>query len=159
MMGWLAAALGWSVGPTPGGGLGLPMPVLGHGSKTVDGHTMRLIAGVDLMDRGEVYLDDQRVELRSPRDAIRAGIGLLTEDRGGQGLILAHPIQSNFGLPNLSQFCRGPVLVPGRERRALEAYTERLGVVGEPDQPAGPSAAAISRRSCSRRGCSVTARC
>ena len=98
--------------------------------------TARLIAGVDPMDEGRVYLDGKQLDLKGPRDAIRAGIGLLTEDRGGQGLVLAHSILTNFGLPNLGRFCRGPILIPNRERVAFADYAGKLGVVGEPGQAA-----------------------
>ncbi|MEE2886092.1 MAG: sugar ABC transporter ATP-binding protein [Planctomycetota bacterium] len=96
----------------------------------------RMIAGADPMDEGRIYLDGKRLDLKGPRDAIRAGIGLLTEDRSGQGLVLAHSILTNFGLPNLGRFCRGPILVPSRERAAFADYAGKLGVVGEPDQAA-----------------------
>lgn len=98
--------------------------------------TARLIAGVDRMDQGQVYLDGARLELRGPRDAIRAGIGLLTEDRSGQGLVLAHSILANFGLPNLDQFCRGPILFPSHERQAYGGFADRLRVTAAPHQAA-----------------------
>jgi len=98
--------------------------------------TARLIAGADPMDEGRIYLDGKRINLSGPRDAIRAGIGLLTEDRGGQGLVLAHPILANFGLPNLDGFCRGPVLIPSRERKAFVRYADKLRVAAQPDQAA-----------------------
>jgi ribose transport system ATP-binding protein len=97
----------------------------------------RLIAGVDPMDDGRVYLDGKQVELNNPRAAIAAGIGLLTEDRGGQGLVLGHSVQSNFGLPNLERFCRGPVLIPRRERAAYESYAKKLRIVADATQAAG----------------------
>ena len=50
--------------------------------------TARLIFGADKREAGTVTLDGQKLNIRSPRDAIAAGICLLTEDRKGQGLIL-----------------------------------------------------------------------
>ncbi len=48
----------------------------------------RLIAGADVRDAGQILLDGRELQIRFPRDAIRAGICLMTEDRKGQGLVL-----------------------------------------------------------------------
>ena len=52
--------------------------------------TMRAIFGADPADAGEIYIRDSTTpaRIRSPRDAVRNGIGLLTEDRKSQGLLL-----------------------------------------------------------------------
>ena len=72
--------------------------------------TARLIFGADRRDGGTVALDGRVLDVRTPRDAIRAGIALLTEDRKGQGLIAAHPVRDNFALPNLGRWSRLGVL-------------------------------------------------
>ena len=63
--------------------------------------TVRLIFGADQRDAGEIRLDGKLLTIRTPRDAIAAGIGLLTEDRKLEGLVLGHSVRENFGLPNL----------------------------------------------------------
>ncbi len=65
---------------------------------------VRLLFGADRPDAGQITLDGQTLHLRGPRDAIRAGICLLTEDRKQQGLLLNRSLTENFGLPNLSHF-------------------------------------------------------
>ena len=90
--------------------------------------TARLIFGADRPDRGSVSLDGRVLRIRGPRDAIRAGIGLLTEDRKSQGLVLGQTLRENFALPNLSQWCRFGFLRHGRERRALAKYIEALRI-------------------------------
>ena len=50
--------------------------------------TARLIFGADRMESGSVNLDGEKLAIRNPRDAINAGICLLTEDRKQQGLVL-----------------------------------------------------------------------
>ena len=90
--------------------------------------TARLIFGADPRDRGEIRLDGRVLDLRSPRDAIRAGIGLLTEDRKLQGLVLRHSVLENFGLPNLDRFSRRGFLNLGQERAEFSTYTRRLGI-------------------------------
>jgi ribose transport system ATP-binding protein len=64
----------------------------------------RLIFGADRKEQGEIRLDGRCLDIRSPRDAIRHGICLLTEDRKSQGLILKASAQENFALPNLASW-------------------------------------------------------
>lgn len=66
--------------------------------------TMRLIFGADRAKSGEIKLANQPVVIKSPVDAIRQGIGLLTEDRKHQGLFLGLSIQDNITITNLGGF-------------------------------------------------------
>ena len=70
--------------------------------------TMRIIFGADRADAGKIFIDGVSAVIRSPRDAIRHRICLLTEDRKAQGVILKHSVRENFGLPNLDRYVRGP---------------------------------------------------
>lgn len=65
---------------------------------------VRAIAGADIPAAGTVEVDGARVVVRSPHDAIDAGIALITEDRKGQGLILEESICENTTLPHLELF-------------------------------------------------------
>ncbi len=99
--------------------------------------TMRIVFGADRPDRGRIFVDGREVRIRSPRDAMRHGICLLTEDRKGQGLVLQHSVRENFGLPNLRRFARGPFLDRRRERQELASYVEKLRIkLASPEQPA-----------------------
>jgi ribose transport system ATP-binding protein len=55
----------------------------------------RVLFGADPLDRGEIRLAGQVVQLHSPQDAIRLGIGLVTEDRKAQGLFQGQSVRSN----------------------------------------------------------------
>ncbi len=100
--------------------------------------TARLIFGADRLDSGEIFLDGESVSVRSPRDAIRSGICLLTEDRKGQGLVLGQTVQENFGLPNLGAFSYGFLISSSRESDAFEGYVERMRIkISGHAQPAG----------------------
>ena len=99
---------------------------------------MRLLFGADARDAGEILLDGVRLELDSPASAIKAGLGFLTEDRKMQGLVLAHSVRDNFGLPNLGRLsARG--FVDGRaESREFAGYVEQLQIkVQDQEQRAG----------------------
>jgi len=100
--------------------------------------TARLIFGADKREAGTITLDGNELDIRSPRDAITAGICLLTEDRKGQGLILNQSVLENFGLPNLSRFSAGGLIQQKLERSAFQGYVEQLQIkVSEPAQRAG----------------------
>lgn len=77
--------------------------ILGLGGLMGAGRTdvARLIFGADRKASGDILLDGQYLDIGSPRDAVRAGICLLTEDRKLQGLIMQASAQDNFALPNL----------------------------------------------------------
>jgi ABC-type sugar transport system ATPase subunit len=90
--------------------------------------TARLIFGADPRTAGEIVLDGKTLVIRTPRDAIRAGIGLLTEDRKGQGLVLAHSVRDNFGLPNLGWLSRGGFVRMRAEREAFARHAESLRI-------------------------------
>jgi ABC-type sugar transport system ATPase subunit len=90
--------------------------------------TMRLLFGADTREAGEIYLDGVRLKINSPADAIGAGLGFLTEDRKTQGLVLAHSVRENFGLPNLDRLsCKGVVDMHA-ERQEFAGYVEQLQI-------------------------------
>jgi len=97
--------------------------------------TMRLVAGADRCDSGEVFVEGVKVSARNPREAISAGICLLSEDRKAEGLVQKHTAMSNFGLPNLRRFSHGLVLKDGEEREEFSEYVESLRIrVSVPEQ-------------------------
>ena len=99
--------------------------------------TARLIFGADRRDSGSVFLDGKLLRLRSPIDALRAGICLLTEDRKLHGLILDHSIRENFSLPNLPLLSRMGFINRGQEKSELDHYIKRLKIkLSHAEQPA-----------------------
>jgi ribose transport system ATP-binding protein len=99
--------------------------------------TLRLIFGADQRDAGEIMLDGRRLDIRSPRDAIAAGIGLLTEDRKLQGLVLGRSVRENFSLPNLDRLSRLGVVAFRREREVFGRQIDRLRIrVPHQEEPA-----------------------
>jgi ABC-type sugar transport system ATPase subunit len=99
---------------------------------------VRLIFGADHRDAGEVRIDGRLCALRTPREAISAGIGLLTEDRKLQGLVLGHSVRENFGLPNLTWLSRWGFVRLGHEREEFGRYADTLKIkVPHQEQRAG----------------------
>ena len=99
--------------------------------------TARLIFGADRADSGSIALDGTPLRLRSPRDAIRAGICLLTEERKGQGLVLDASVRENFGLPNLPELSAWGFVRMRKEASAFGDYVTKLRIrIPHQEQPA-----------------------
>lgn len=68
---------------------------------------MRAIFGLDPITSGEIFINGQKVNIRSTGDAIKAGIAMVNEDRKGYGLVLERDIHENISLVNLNKFIKG----------------------------------------------------
>ena len=90
--------------------------------------TARLLFGADVAEAGTVELDGRKLTLRGPREAIEAGICLLTEDRKDQGLVLCRSVRENFGLPNLGRFSRSGWIDQTSERNSFADYVEKIRI-------------------------------
>ena len=86
--------------------------------------TARLLFGADRTEHGVIRLDGKPLKIKSPRDAIRQGICLLTEDRKTHGLVLGQTARENFGLPNLSQFASLGFIRQRDESREFLRYVD-----------------------------------
>ncbi|OIQ07653.1 ribose import ATP-binding protein RbsA [Moorella thermoacetica] len=64
----------------------------------------RAIFGADSIKKGNIFIYGEKVNIRNPQDAIRAGLAFLTEDRKSQGLILGESIAFNVTLAGINQF-------------------------------------------------------
>ncbi len=68
--------------------------------------TARAIFGADEFDSGEVYIKGKRVDIKSPNDAVRQGIGYLSEDRKRYGAVLGMDVETNIVLSTFKKFLR-----------------------------------------------------
>jgi ribose transport system ATP-binding protein len=87
---------------------------------------MRLIFGADKRDTGTIKLHGKELKIDSPRDAIVNGIGLLTEDRKGQGLVLIHSVRENFALPNLGKFSKFGIINAKQEKVSFAEHVKNM---------------------------------
>ncbi len=88
----------------------------------------RLIFGADRRDSGKIFLDGKELKIRKPSDAIAAQIGLLTEDRKGQGVVLPHSVRENFGLPNLDWLSSLGFVNQKEEKKSFGGYVDSLKI-------------------------------
>ena len=88
----------------------------------------RAIFGADKIEAGQIYLDGKPVTVTSPQDAIRQGIGLLTEDRKSQGLVLGMTVRENTTMANLKELVKFIFVDRGRERKVTMKYVDDLRI-------------------------------
>ena len=97
---------------------------------------VRQIFGADPLRQGQIEVNGQAVLIRSTRQAIRAGIGMVPEDRKTQGLVLERPVSDNISLPVLGELSFASVIRRGavaalvsRLMRALDIRAQDMGQV------------------------------
>ncbi|HRN54840.1 MAG TPA: sugar ABC transporter ATP-binding protein [Agriterribacter sp.] len=86
------------------------------------------IFGLEKIYRGTVTVKGKPVTIRSPKDAIQHGIGLITEDRKGTGLVLSGTVKHNITLAALKNCCRGPFIEMQKERIVAEQQIQRFAI-------------------------------
>ncbi|HLJ54336.1 MAG TPA: sugar ABC transporter ATP-binding protein [Chthonomonadaceae bacterium] len=90
--------------------------------------TARVIFGADAMTSGSIEVLGKKVNIRSPQDAIKHGIGLVTEDRKQQGLVLGMAVRENTTLANLDLLAVMGFIKRGEENRVAEKYRADLSI-------------------------------
>ena len=92
--------------------------------------TMRAVFGADRADSGRIYLYEapEPVGIRTPRDAVRHGVALLTEDRKEQGLLLTLAVRENISLTRLGDVSRLGWMDRSKERLVAGRYIDALSV-------------------------------
>ncbi len=89
----------------------------------------RAVFGADRRLAGRIEVDGAPVRVRSPRHAIRAGIGLVPEDRKQQALFLAQAVRQNFSIAALGKYLLWRVFVREQaEGRALDEYRRAMNI-------------------------------
>ncbi|HXF61818.1 MAG TPA: sugar ABC transporter ATP-binding protein [Caldilineaceae bacterium] len=88
----------------------------------------RTIFGADSFDAGEIRIEGKLVDIHSPMDAIRNGIGFVPEDRKEQGLILSLAVRENVTLASLDQVTRLGFVQLAQERQRVRAYADLLQI-------------------------------
>jgi ribose transport system ATP-binding protein len=89
----------------------------------------RAVFGADPIDSGEVLLHGKPLRLRSPQDAVQAGLGYLSEDRKHFGLATGMDVAANITLPSLQRWLRwGLVLNEPAIRRISQEMVDTLRI-------------------------------
>jgi ribose transport system ATP-binding protein len=89
----------------------------------------RAIFGADPLDGGEVIVRGRPVTIRSPKDAVRLGIGYLSEDRKRFGLATGMDVAANIVMPCLSKFLSLNMILKARAiRETARSYIKHLRI-------------------------------
>lgn len=88
----------------------------------------RAIFGADPIDKGDIFIDGQKCIIQSPADAIRAGIGFITEDRKQQGLVLTMSVGENMSLASLASFCEQGFIKEDAESKMIAGNIKQLNI-------------------------------
>jgi ribose transport system ATP-binding protein len=102
--------------------------ILGFAGLVGSGRTemLRAIFGADQRDGGEIYRNDQKVLFNHPKDAVRHGVCLLTENRKEEGLVLPMPVRVNVTLTDLSRISRAGLLNGDTEKTIAQNWVGEL---------------------------------
>ena len=87
-------------------------------------------------DAGSVLIEGLPVPIRSPSDALRLGIAMVTEDRKHTGLALSSSVRENISVSSLARFARLGFIDEREEAAAVDAFIDRFGIkLSDRDQP------------------------
>jgi len=89
----------------------------------------RAVFGADAIDGGEIRVHGRAVRIRTPQDAVAAGIGYLSEDRKQFGLATAMDVQANIAMTSMSRLLRlGMFIDAPAIARTADGYVRQLGI-------------------------------
>lgn len=79
-------------------------------------------------DSGNILIDDQVVNIRRPLDAIRLGIGFVTENRKETGLAIKMSVRENITLSSLKRYVNAFIVDKKAESKAADVYKQKLNI-------------------------------
>lgn len=90
---------------------------------------MEAIFGMRHINKGEIYIKGKRLNIRRPQDAIRGGIGMITEDRRGTGILGCLSIADNVSISSLDQYLEmGVKLDKGKIEQLVQDNVAKLSI-------------------------------
>lgn len=88
----------------------------------------RSVFGIDEKDSGQVYIDNELVNIKNPSDAIKNNMAFLTENRKEEGLVLGESIRENLSLTNFNKVSSGFFIDQDKEKKFSASYKESLNI-------------------------------
>lgn len=86
----------------------------------------RAVFGADPFDAGEIFIKGQRVHIKTPADAVRHGIGYLSEDRKRYGLMLIKSVAENTALASLDRYIKYGFISDRKMKNEARAMNAKL---------------------------------
>ena len=88
--------------------------------------TMRALFGADPKQSGDIYVNGEKVDIKSPKDAVRHGIGYLSEDRKRFGSIVDKSVAENSTMATLDEYMKGLFIDKKKENDVAQKYVDIL---------------------------------
>ena len=88
--------------------------------------TARALFGADPIDSGDIYVNGKKVEIHSPQDAVKAGIGYLSEDRKRYGIVVAKSVAENTTMATMHKFMKGLFIDKKKEAEVSWEHVKAL---------------------------------
>lgn len=88
--------------------------------------TARAIFGADSKSGGDIYINGQKVEINSPQDAVKCGIGYLSEDRKRYGIVVQKSVAENSTMASMENFIKGLFINKAKENKVAQEYVDSL---------------------------------
>ncbi len=86
------------------------------------------IYGLEKIVKGDIFINGKKVKIRSPKDAIKNSIGLVSEDRKKYGLVLGSSVKHNISLSSLEKCKNGLFLNLNEENEIANAQINKLNI-------------------------------
>jgi ribose transport system ATP-binding protein len=90
---------------------------------------VRAIFGADKIDQGKIFIFGREVKMNSPKSAIKAGLGLLPEDRKYQGLVLKLSVKHNISMASLDKLEKNGLLQLKVEKQRTLEFIHKLRIM------------------------------
>ena len=88
--------------------------------------TARAIFGADPKESGDIYVNGEKVTINTPQDAVKCGIGYLSEDRKRYGIVVQKTVAENSTMACLQNYMKGLFINKKAEKKVAEEYVESL---------------------------------
>ncbi|HQS06390.1 MAG TPA: sugar ABC transporter ATP-binding protein, partial [Daejeonella sp.] len=88
----------------------------------------KAIYGLDSFDSGEIMLKGKKLEIRSPKEAIREGIGYVSEDRKALGFIPELSVKQNISLSSILNYSKSWFIDENKEEKASSKIAKQLNI-------------------------------
>ena len=89
---------------------------------------VKAIFGINSFDSGYIEINNKVVKIKSPRDAIKHKLALVTEDRKGEGLVLPMSVKQNMTLTALKPVSSGPFISSAAENKVVDRMISTLKI-------------------------------
>lgn len=88
--------------------------------------TARALFGADPKQSGDIYVNGKKVDIKSPQDAVKCGIGYLSEDRKRYGIVVDKTVAENSTMASLEFYMKGLFINKKKENEAAQKYVDLL---------------------------------